>query len=168
MLGTRITSFAFGFACASGISMYKLKEEIWSSHKILADQVRPLTRADPDRRRRRLAPTRRTPRPSEDHQIEFSPLASFSLLARRRPLTAPPSRSPTAVRRDGGPAVQAGDDDVQAVRSAGVPSGFEREDTAYLFACIVVDSCVFSPPAVSEAGEAKRRATSPAPWYSRA
>jgi hypothetical protein len=41
MLGTRITSFAFGFACASGISMYKLKEEIWSSHKILADQVRP-------------------------------------------------------------------------------------------------------------------------------
>ena len=38
MLGTRITSFAFGFACASGISMYKLKEEIWSSHKILADQ----------------------------------------------------------------------------------------------------------------------------------
>ena len=50
MLGTRITSFAFGFACASGISMYKLKEEIWSSHKILADQVRPLTRADPDRR----------------------------------------------------------------------------------------------------------------------
>ena len=47
MLGTRITSFAFGFACASGISMYKLKEEIWSSHKILADQVRPLTRADP-------------------------------------------------------------------------------------------------------------------------
>ena len=48
MLGTRITSFAFGFACASGISMYKLKEEIWSSHKILADQVRPLTRADPD------------------------------------------------------------------------------------------------------------------------
>ena len=51
------------------------------------------------------------------------------------------------------------------MRSAGVPSGFEREDTAYLFACIVVDSCVFSPPAVSEAGEAKRRATSPAPWY---
>ena len=48
MLGTRITSFAFGFACASGISMYKLKEEIWSSHKILADQVRPPTRADPD------------------------------------------------------------------------------------------------------------------------
>ena len=44
MLGTRITSFAFGFACASGISMYKLKEEIWSSHKILADQVRPQTR----------------------------------------------------------------------------------------------------------------------------
>ena len=41
MLGTRITSFAFGFACASGISMYKLKEEIWSSHKILADQVLP-------------------------------------------------------------------------------------------------------------------------------
>ena len=40
MLGTRITSFAFGFACASGISMYKLKEDIWSSHKILADQVR--------------------------------------------------------------------------------------------------------------------------------
>ena len=39
MLGTRITSFAFGFACASGISMYKLKEEIWSSHKILAGQV---------------------------------------------------------------------------------------------------------------------------------
>ena len=107
MLGTRITSFAFGFACASGISMYKLKEEIWSSHKILADQVRPLTRADPDRR----APTRRTPRPSEDHQIEFSPLASFAL-ARRRPLTAPPSHPPTAVRRDGGPAVQAGDDDV--------------------------------------------------------
>ena len=82
MLGTRITSFAFGFACASGISMYKLKEEIWSSHKILADQVRPLTRADPDRRRRRLAPTRRTPRPSEDHQIEFSPLA-YSALDRR-------------------------------------------------------------------------------------
>jgi|SaaInl25SG_5_DNA_1037380.scaffolds.fasta_scaffold77404_1 hypothetical protein len=40
MLGTRVTSFAFGFACASGISMYKLKEDIWSSHKILADQVR--------------------------------------------------------------------------------------------------------------------------------
>ena len=39
MLGTRITSFAFGFACASGISMYKLKEDIWSSHKILAEQV---------------------------------------------------------------------------------------------------------------------------------
>jgi len=38
MLGTRITSFAFGFACASGISMYKLKEDIWSSHKILAEQ----------------------------------------------------------------------------------------------------------------------------------
>ena len=43
MLGTRITSFAFGFACASGISMYKLKEDIWSSHKILADQVRRLS-----------------------------------------------------------------------------------------------------------------------------
>ena len=43
MLGTRITSFAVGFACASGILMYKLKEEIWSSHKILADQVRPRT-----------------------------------------------------------------------------------------------------------------------------
>lgn len=42
MLGTRVTSFAFGFACASGISMYKLKEDIWSSHKILADQVRRL------------------------------------------------------------------------------------------------------------------------------
>ena len=38
MFTTRVTSFALGFACASGISMYKLKEEIWSSHKILADQ----------------------------------------------------------------------------------------------------------------------------------
>ena len=142
MLGTRITSFAFGFACASGISMYKLKEEIWSSHKILADQVRPLTRADP--RRRRLAPTRRTPRPSEDHQIEFSPLASFSPLARRRPLTAPPSHPPTAVRRDGGPAVQAGDDDVQAVSGAGVPRGFEREGTAYLFASFRRQLCLFA------------------------
>lgn len=39
MLGTRITSFGLGFAVASGLSMYKLKEEIWSSHKILAEQV---------------------------------------------------------------------------------------------------------------------------------
>jgi len=38
MWGTRVTSFALGFAAASGLSMYKLKGEIWSSHKILAAQ----------------------------------------------------------------------------------------------------------------------------------
>ena len=84
MLGTRITSFAFGFACASGISMYKLKEEIWSSHKILADQVRPLTRADPDRGG--AASPRPDGRPVDDRKIRSSSLHSR------------PSRSPDADR----------------------------------------------------------------------
>ena len=78
MLGTRITSFAFGFACASGISMYKLKEEIWSSHKILADQVRPLTRADPDRAGAAASP-RPDGRPDQRKIIRSSSLHRPSL-----------------------------------------------------------------------------------------
>ena len=57
MLGTRVTSFAFGFACASAISMYKIKEDIWSSHKILADQVRATSRTRDPTRRADVSPT---------------------------------------------------------------------------------------------------------------
>ena len=145
MLGTRITSFAFGFACASGISMYKLKEEIWSSHKILADQVRPLTRVAPDRR---TPPPR--PDPTDAPTIGGSDRVLSTRVLRARPmLTAdcPASRPPTAVRRDRGPAVQAGDDDVQAVSGAGDAGSSARERRT--FSRRVVDSCVVSPPAVS-------------------
>ena len=74
MLGTRVTSFAFGFACASGLTMYKLKEEIWSSHKILADQVRrpSLRRSTP---KRPLPRARRPPRAREPHRTHRPPRA---------------------------------------------------------------------------------------------
>lgn len=62
MLGTRVTSFAFGFACASAISMYKIKEDIWSSHKILADQVRATSRTRDPTRRAHVSDLRPDPR----------------------------------------------------------------------------------------------------------
>ena len=62
MLGTRVTSFAFGFACASAISMYKIKEDIWSSHKILADQVRATSRTRSDSTSACLSDLRPDPR----------------------------------------------------------------------------------------------------------
>lgn len=150
MLGTRITSFAFGFACASGLSMYKLKEEIWSSHKILANQVRKLLFlgvivAPSPVSRARCTPPRRVvnghPRTSSFCHLSFltilttvfcqSPLCP-SLSSSCPSLTVSPPPSPpsppmarsAAVRGDGSSSFQAGDDRVQAMK--GDAHGRER------------------------------------------
>ena len=88
MLGTRVTSFAFGFACASAISMYKIKEDIWSSHKILADQVRATSRTREPTRRAPVSPDLR-PRPSRRTRLP----TLTSLLSPSPPIrSAPPPR----------------------------------------------------------------------------
>lgn len=152
MLGTRITSFALGFACASGLSMYKLKEEIWSSHKILADQVRELlllgvvAAPSPVFHARCISASTcrewssESPSSYSYHLSFFAthmtvcrsclavPLClSLALLSPSRLLPPPPSppmARAAAVRGDGGSSFKAGDDRVQAVK--GDAHGRER------------------------------------------
>ena len=44
MFRARLSSFLAGFAVASGFAIYQLRSDVRDSHKLLAEQVRQLTK----------------------------------------------------------------------------------------------------------------------------